>query len=372
MNEYKWYDGDMEKPSYEYKTEDITPKKKKQPPIVTAAIIIAAALLLITIVLAIFWITGFSNKSSHHPSQSSGDNIIVSQLSIDTEKASTALNSVVNIENAGSFGGFFGHSLSLGEGMGAVIHKDGYILTSLYVVESVGTISVKLHDGTEYNAEVFETDYDTNTAILKIPATDLTPIAIGDSSAVKLGDAVSVIGTPINEVLSNPITGGTICAIEKNIELQNGHKVNIMQVDASTISDSVGGLVLNEKGELIGIATAMIANQSSEIGLVTPINDLSILLSSLSFEGGTTTATVTIGITGTDAPYGVIIDRIGEGTPAEKSGLKTGDLIVKVNNQAITSSDDINKIKNQSQIGDTLVFTIYRDGEMKDIEIVLE
>lgn len=166
--------------------------------------------------------------------------------------------------------------------------------------------------------------------------------------------------------------GGTVCGIDTNVSLQNGQKVNIFQIDASTIADSVGGLVLNANGELIGIATAMISNPSAEIGIATPINDLKNFLSNIISNEGWNDSGIIIGISGTDADYGVVIDKIGENTPAEKAGLKIGDLIVKADGEAVNSINEITNIKNRHKKGDTMVFTVYRDGEMTDINVLLE
>lgn len=378
MNEYRWYDGDMSFTPHEYKSDKIAPKKKRQRWFAVIIAFLVSSLVFIFCV-ALFFGSKIFNANSYlinklHSALNNNINtvITVSPQNINTQQANIALPSVVNIENSGGKGGFFGANLSLGEGTGVVIRENGYILTSLYVVESVGNVSVKLYDGKTYTAEVFATDTKNNIAILKINAKNLTPITLGDSSQLAVGDYVSVIGNCIDENLSNPITGGTISGINNNVSLSNGRNINILQVDASAIANSIGGLVLNEQGELIGITTAIMSSYSSDIGIVTPINDLKDSLASVvSTEEGTDPA-FTIGISGTDEPYGVIVDSVGENTPAAKAGLKAGDLIIKINDKTITSCEDITNIKNRSKPGDTLIFSVYRDGEVTEIPIILE
>lgn len=381
MNEYKWYDGEMVCSQYGYVNNDTKNSKKHKLPPWLISLLITLPTCILTVVFCCIAIAvnnktvDLQNYSSSGNGQLPGNgagNITINPPVVDNDKAVTALNSVVNIQNSGEYGGFFGQSMSLGEGSGVIVREDGYILTSASVVENVGTLTVKLRDKTKYNAKVYSIDSANNAAILKIDAKGLTPIVLGDSATVKLGDAVSVVGNSIHENLINPVLGGTVCGIDTNVSLQNGQKVNIFQIDASTIADSVGGLVLNANGELIGIATAMISNPSAEIGIATPINDLKNFLSNIISNEGWNDSGIIIGISGTDADYGVVIDKIGENTPAEKAGLKIGDLIVKADGEAVNSINEITNIKNRHKKGDTMVFTVYRDGEMTDINVLLE
>ena len=377
MNEYKWYDGDLIVSPNNYENEGKSKNKMALPRWFIIVSIISLTLLLLfittTIMLGVKFFSINSNLANKLDKslKTNSNTITLTPKDTKLDDAKSALDSVVNIESSDSFGGFFGSSFSLGEGSGVIIHEDGYILTSLYIVENTSSVDVRLNDGTTHKAEIFSIDSKTNTAILKINATSLTPMTLGDSSQVKLGDTVIAIGNCINNNLSNPITVGTISGID-SISLQNNQKINILQVDASSLANSIGGLVLNSKGELIGITTAMISNQSSEIGIVTPINDLKASLTELNSDENTPASELTIGISGTDASYGVMVDSIGEGTPAEKAGMQIGDLIIKVDNESVTSIEKINEIKKKHQKGDTLIFTIYREGDVHEIKITLE
>lgn len=380
MNEYKMYDGEEIFTDFSIENEKILDSKKTKKdrlPSWAVSLIITVPLCILTVVVCFAMTLGthiFGEKAKVQkvPGNTSRGSITITPSEMDSDKAKNALMSVVSVQNAGEYGGFFGQSLSLGEGTGVIIREDGYILTSSAVVENVGNITVKLQDGNSYQAEVCNVDSVNNAAVLKIDASGLVPAVIGDSSAVNIGDSVIAIGNELNENLSSPVVSGTICGINNGVQLQNGQKVNILQIDASTVAQSVGGLILNKDGALIGIATAMISNPSSEIGIATPINDLKSLLSNFVSTDGGNYNNLSIGITGTDASYGVSVEKIAQGSPAEKAGIKTGDLIVKADGEAVSSINDINNIKNRHKKGDTMTFSIYRDGELMEISVVLE
>ena len=282
---------------------------------------------------------------------------------------SRALNSVVKIANKGSIGGFFSQMVSLGEGVGAVVSEDGYILTSNYIVESSGDITVTMPDSAEYTAKVVGTDSTMDVAILKIEAKGLLPITIGDSDAVELGDSVIAIGSSLGKKMTSPVTKGIICGINRNISLQNGTTVNLFQTDAAMIADSIGGVLLNSSGQMIGMSTAL-AKDSNEINLATPINDIKPILESI-IDSQDSPRVPEIGISGTDADYGVSVNSVAENSPAAKAGIKVGDLIIKADGETVTSVAKINQMRTRHKVGEKMVLTIYRAGELMDVEVTL-
>lgn len=280
-----------------------------------------------------------------------------------------ALNSVVKIANKGSIGGFFSQMVSLGEGVGAVVSEDGYILTSNYIVESSGDITVTMPDNAEYTAKVVGTDSAMDVAILKIEAKGLLPMTIGDSDAVELGDSVIAIGGSLGKKMTSPVTKGIICGINRNISLQNGTTVNLFQTDAAMIADSIGGVLLNSNGQMIGMTTAL-AKDSNEISLATPINDIKPILESI-IDSQNSPRVPEIGISGTDADYGVSVNSVAENSPAAKAGIKVGDLIIKADGETVASVAKINQMRMRHKVGDKMILTIYRAGELMDIEVTL-
>lgn len=376
MDEYNWYNENTSQTPPQAEAEAAAPSAKHGAPAWLIALAITLPVCILTMITCFVFVlsSGIAKqaKSARSSGQDGSAGITVSPSPIDGGRAESALNAVVNIKNSGEYNGFFGQSLSFGEGSGIIINSDGYILTSASVVENEGSIKVTLQNKDSYDATVVKVDSSNNAALLKIEASGLSYAAVGDSSAAALGDSVAVVGNPLNENISNPVTAGTICGIDNNVRLQNGQSVNIFQIDASAVSGSVGAPIFNQSGELIAITTAMISNNSSEIGLATPINDLSELIGSVATVNGQAPSGLTIGISGSDEGYGVIIEMVEEGSPAEKGGLKVGDLIVKADGEAVTSVSEITNIKNRHKSGDTMTLTIYRDGEMKDIAIVFE
>lgn len=347
------------------------PKKKR----IIGWVIAIIAFLIITAVGAVLLVGGIITrvivrKTSYHAMP--GGSITFSEANPAENVAKSALMGVVNIESSAGYNGFFGYSIGNDSGTGAVIRDDGYIITSLRLTENGGDITVKLQDGRKMPASVQNADNVNGIALLKVEATGLETVTIGNSSVTAVGDRVAVVGNRLSNNLTNPVTLGYICGVDNGVALDNGNYINLFQVDASGISGSVGGLVVNAKGELIGISNGIISNSSAEIGLVTPINDLSRLLGGVVEMSSASAGTdLKIGFSGTDENYGVSVSMVGEGTPAENAGLKVDDLIVKVDGETVTTVTKINEIKARHVKGDTIILTIYREGEMIDLNVIL-
>lgn len=372
MNEYRMYDGDMTIIPNEA-PESAKKEKKRIPPWVISIIVIVSILILCGI-LAVSFVLGarLSGKLARYAYRTvTGNNIVVTIPTFNQEGSIGALDSVVNIENQNDYGDILGYGISVGSG--AIISHDGLILTTLYAIDSEGDITVKLNNGEKHKASIYKKDTVNGIAILKIDAKNLIPIKVGDSGTISIGDAVSVIGNPADDELSNPITVGNICGIDKDVSVNGGRKVDVFQVDSPIIANSIGGLVLNKNGELIGIATGIFQTRVNDIGIVTPINEVKNILA-----GGVSTSpeaesgeTLMIGISGTDSDHGVIIEDVQKDSSAEKAGLKVKDMVVKVNGNTVTKIEEINKIKEGLKKGDIIKFTVYRDGEMIEIDVVL-
>ena len=369
MNDYQWHQDEFSCPSNHDYFDQPAKSGKKNRWLATALISFGTGALLLVIfsVLILPHLRPSTIISYAPPSNTSGTANQQTQPADGTVGSigSRALNSVVKITNQGSIGGFFSQMISFGEGVGAVVSEDGYILTSSYIVESKGDVTVTMADGAEYTAQVVGIDSASGAAILKIEASGLLPVTIGDSDSVSLGDPVIAIGAAIGQKMSNPVTSGTICGINKNVSLQNGTTVNLFQTDAAMIADSVGGVLLNNAGEMIGMATA-IANDTDEINLITPMNDIKPVLESM-INSQNAPKVPELGIAGTDADYGVGVTSVAENSPAAKAGIKVGDLIVKVDGEAVTSVAKINQLRVRHQAGDKMVLTVYREGELLEL-----
>lgn len=267
-----------------------------------------------------------------------------------------------------SGGGFFGRMVSQQSSTGTVISADGYILTASSAVDQNGT-TVRLSDGQDYPAEVVGIDTKTDCAILKIDKDGLTPVEFADSSTLASGARVAAIGRYLNAQLGTTMTLGTICGVNNGVELSGGQTINLLQTDAAP-ADCAGCMLFDENGRAVGMITTMISSGASGISLAVPSNDIAQVTESITGTG-TSASGLVIGIRGSDTAHGVQVEAVAENSPASEGDVKKGDLILKADEQTVASVADLNKIRDTHQKGDRMILTVYRDGEMLEIEIVL-
>ncbi|MBO5060540.1 MAG: trypsin-like peptidase domain-containing protein [Clostridia bacterium] len=278
--------------------------------------------------------------------------------------------SIVSIETKASYRNFFGISSSTNTGSGVVLSSDGYVLTSSSLVGNDGETSVILPDKQKYEARLVGADENKDIAILKIDASNLVFATLANSDTVNAGDTAIVIGNVLGGNLGTSITKGIICGVNNGVSLQNGSTINLLQTDAITNSNNAGGCLLNTNGDVIGMITYAISANVENISFAIPSNDIKNVAESL-INTGTAPEALIIGITGSDSDHGVLVETVMENTPAERAGIKANDLILKVNDTAVKSISEINKIRDSHKKGDTLKITVYRDGETIDINVTL-
>lgn len=278
--------------------------------------------------------------------------------------------SIVSISTKSSYMNFFGMSSSTNTGSGVVLSEDGYILTSSSLVGNNGETSVILPDKSKRSAEVIGMDENKDIAILKIEATGLKPVTLGNSDEVMAGDVAIVIGNVLGGDLGTSITKGIICGVNRGVSLQNGSAINLLQTDAITNSNNAGGCLLNHEGHLVGMITYAISANVENISFAIPSNDIKNIAESLINEGKVPEGLI-IGITGNDTEHGVLVETVLEDSPAEKAGIKAYDLILKADGTPIKSINELNKIRDSHKKGEIIKITIYRDGEMIDIDVTL-
>lgn len=276
-------------------------------------------------------------------------------------------DSVVSITGTSSYHSFFGISSSKTTASGVILSEDGYILTANSVLGQEG-ITVKIGDD-EFEATVAGVDASRDIAVIKIEKTGLTPAVLGDSDTMQMGDSVVCLGNVLGNEMGTSATRGIICGINRDVNL-NGRNFNLFQTDAETSQGNSGGPLVNMHGEVIGMVTYAVTAESSNISFAIPSNDIKNVAQSLITTGEAPKGLI-IGITGTDTDHGVEVDTVIEDTPAQKAGLKQGDLILKVDGIAVKSISDINKIRDTHVSGDKLIITLYRDGEQIDVEVTL-
>ncbi len=313
--------------------------------------------------------------------------------------AQKVLPSIVGIKVEYSVTTIFSKSQSTvaAEGSGVVISSDGYILTNNHVVNSSASSSssgsyyelgkaTKLsvyfyNDETAYPATVVGTDVQTDLAVIKVDRTDLTSAELGDSDTVQVGEWCMAIGNPLG--MKSSVTTGSISALNRTITDSDEKTYTLTQTDAAINSGNSGGALVNSKGQVIGINTLKASGTGVEgLGFAIPINSTKSIYSDLIQYNKVKRPY--IGIVGSDISeqtikqnptlklvIGAYIKTIVDYSPAEKAGLKIGDIIIEADGEKVTSMDDLNEIKNKHNIGDTMSLKISRDGNEKTISITL-
>lgn len=309
------------------------------------------------------------------------------QLTLEEVYASW-VNSTVGISTEIVTTNWFGQQVSGGAaaGSGFVISSDGYIVTNYHVIEGASTIKVTFYDGTEYDATLVGGEANNDVAVLKIDAKDLTPVIIGNSDGLHVGQTVTAIGNPLGELTFSQ-SAGIISAKDRTVTLDGGIKINMIQTDCTINAGNSGGPLFNLYGEVIGITSAKYSNNGSYseatiegIGFAIPMNDVSGIIKDL-IEHGYVTGKPNVGVLLDDVdsnalrygiPDGAEIMAVLEGSCAEKSGLQVGDIVTKVNDTEITSVAGLQEAVKTYRAGDTVTFTVYRDGDTSQITMTLD
>lgn len=297
------------------------------------------------------------------------------QMSMSEVYASN-VNSVVSI-NVSATTNYFGQTVqTAASGTGFFITEDGYILTNHHVVSDASSVEVTLYNGETYDATVIGSDEDYDIAVLKIDVTGATPVVLGDSSKVAIGESVAAVGNPLGE-LTFSMSEGIISCVNRAINV-DGTPFNMIQVDCSINPGNSGGPLLNLYGEVVGIVSAKYSSYSNTsvegLGFAIPINDVQTIITDI-MENGQVTDKPYLAITaGTmtsqmaaqyqiNVSKGVFVYSVEKGGAGDKAGLKLGDVITKLNDTAITSMEDLSAAKKNYKAGDTVTLTVYRDGQ---------
>ena len=322
-----------------------------------------------------------SGKTTIRQSNRTASEITVKQVSGQTlmspaEVYASTVNSVVSINCSSVSTNIFGQSVqSASSGSGFIITQDGYIVTNHHVVSGASSVTVTLHDGREYPATVVGSDSDYDVAVLKINATDLQPVTLGNSSNVNVGDSVLAIGNPLGE-LTFSMSQGIVSCCDRAINV-DGTPFNMIQVDASINPGNSGGPLMNLYGEVVGIVSAKYSSYSDTtvegLGFAIPIGDVQAIITDI-MENGQVTDKPSFGITaGTmteqmaaqyqiEQKSGAFVYSVNKGGAGEKAGLRMGDVITKVDSTDIASMEDLTAAKKGHKAGDTVTVTYFRDG----------
>ncbi len=302
--------------------------------------------------------------------------------------------SVVNITTAAAAVGLFGdESPTGGSGSGFVFDRAGHILTNYHVVEGADTVQVTLHDGSTREAKLVGADASNDVAVIRVdvPAGQLVPVALGDSSHLLVGQKVLALGNPFG--LERTLTTGIISSLDRSIKAKNGRAIKgIIQTDAAINPGNSGGPLLNSRGEVIGMNTAILSQvgQSAGIGFAVPIGSIRRILRPLIEQGHVTRAEL-----GLNRVYrtreGLLILGVVEGGPADRAGLRplqlrrfrrggtivtrpdpeSADLIVAIDGKPIKTYDDLLAEVEAHAPGEEVVVTVGRGGQQVDVPVTL-
>ena len=294
------------------------------------------------------------------------------------------VNSVVSINVSTTMNVFGRTTESAASGSGFFITKDGYILTNYHVVEGSNSITVTTYDGTGYDATLIGYDESNDIAVLKIDASDLTPVVLGDSDTLNVGDTVVAIGNPLGE-LTFSLTTGVVSALDRPVTLSTGTTMNLIQTDCAINSGNSGGALFNLYGEVIGITNAKYSSSGSSseasidnIGFAIPIDQVRSIFESIITNGyivkpyiGVTVSDVSSESQSYGLPQGAAVRSVTENGPAAEAGLQENDIITAVNGETITGSNDLVKLVKASAAGDTLELTVYRQGQTTTLTLTV-
>ena len=270
-----------------------------------------------------------------------------------------------------------------GSGSGVIIRPDGYIVTNNHVVSSATKISVTLYDNRQFDATVVGTDPATDVAIIKVDADNLPTIPLGDSDQLRLGEWVLAIGSPLGEQLRGTITAGIVSAKGRSMPDGSGEfKIeSFIQTDAAVNPGNSGGALVNKKGELVGINTAIVSQTGSYTGysFAVPVNIVKRVAGDLIDFGSVKRAVLGITMQPIDKKIqeelklnsmnGVYIVEVSKGSAAEEAGLKQGDVIIAIDGQRITDGSSVQEKVNNYHPGDKAVITYLRDGREQQAEV---
>lgn len=370
--------------------QEMKPVKKNRIGLKVTALALCCALLGGAVGGGIVWGVGRSgdetsvNVSGRTVSQVALKTVDGKTAMSDAEVYAANVNSVVSINVTGTnSNNFFGQPVqTASSGSGFILTTDGYIVTNYHVVEDAQTVKVTLYNGDEYDAQYVGGDEDYDIAVIKIEASGLQAVTLGDSEKLNVGDRVLAIGNPLGD-LTFSMSGGMVSSVNRTINV-DGTPFNMIQTDTSINPGNSGGPLLNSYGEVVGIVSAKYSSYASQsvegLGFAIPINDVAAMIQDIMTNGYVSNKAY-LGITpGTmneqmaaqyryDVTKGVFIYSVEEGSAADKAGLKMGDVIMKIDGTDVDSYQELVALKKKYSAGDESTFTIYRGGQQQEVSV---
>lgn len=290
--------------------------------------------------------------------------------------------SIVGVKTYGTYN-YWGQQITnqeLGSGSGIIFREDGYIVTNYHVIENATSVTVTLNDGTEYDARIVGSDSSSDLAVLKVEANGLPTAEFGDSDELQIGELVVAIGNPLG--YENTVTDGIVSGLNRQLTNYTD-TMTLIQTNAAINSGNSGGALVNSKGEVVGINSAkLVASNAEGMGFALSINEVKPILEELISKGHVSRPYLGVTINSNyqvdedtaekyEIPMGIQIADVVKGGPADKAGLRTGDIIYKVDDTLIQSFEDLSDIIDNSQVGDQLRVLANRNGEKITANVTL-
>ena len=268
-------------------------------------------------------------------------------------------------------------SQSLGSGF--IISQDGYILTNAHVVETADEITVKLTDKREFKAKVIGADRRTDIALIKIDATGLPAVKVGDPGRLRVGEWVLAIGSPFG--FENTVTAGIVSAKGRSLPQEN--YVPFIQTDVAVNPGNSGGPLFNLRGEVVGINSQIYSRTGGFMGLsfAIPIDVANDIAQQLRTTGKVSRGRIGVVIQpvtkeladgfGLPRPQGALVNSVEKGGPAEKAGVEPGDVILRFDGKPVSSSEDLPRIVGATKPGSKVTMQLWRNKTSRDVQVVI-
>lgn len=291
---------------------------------------------------------------------------------------------VVGITNKAVARDWFNNQVQVeqGVGSGVIFRSDGYIVTNYHVIAGAQEIVVSLPDERSFTGQVIGADELTDLAVVKIDANDLKVAEFGNSDDIMVGEPAIAIGNPMGLEFQGSVTSGVISALNRTLDI-NERQLKLIQTDAAINPGNSGGALVNADGKVIGINSAKLAANGVEgMGFAIPINSVRAIVDELMSNGKVLRPYIGVGVFDKEtaarqgyrlnAEKGVYVEEITLNGPADKAGIRRGDLILEIDGKEINKVGELRAVILEHKAGDTIRVKIERDGSKNDVDVVLE
>lgn len=327
---------------------------------------------------------GIPAASVNKDNQKAGENASNARNTPVVRAAKEVGPAVVGITNKAVARDWFNNQVQVeqGVGSGVIFRSDGYIVTNYHVIAGAQEIVVSLPDERSFTGQVIGADELTDLAVVKIDATDLKVAEFGNSDDIMVGEPAIAIGNPMGLEFQGSVTSGVISALNRTLDI-NERQLKLIQTDAAINPGNSGGALVNADGKVIGINSAKLAANGVEgMGFAIPINSVRAIVDELMSNGKVLRPYIGVGVFDKEtaarqgyrlnAEKGVYVEEITLNGPADKAGIRRGDLILEIDGKEINKVGELRAVILEHKAGDTIRVKIERDGSKNDVDVVLE